>query len=167
MLKNKTAKIITGVVLFIILILAGYFFLARQPAPKTPAEQSQPLDIGPESLDPEEIALELTATPDKKKIQFTIGKLSGIKSVSYELTYEADSTDQEISEGGDERIQRGITGEAKLKMGDAKYKSPLLDLGSCSKNVCRYDKGVNSVNLILKIVKDNDKVYQVEKDLEL
>lgn len=168
MLKNKTTLLIIMALVLLLLLGGGYFLFARQSGPKETTSQIQSqIDTGPQNLSPEEIDLELKATNDNKKVQFTIGKLLGIKAVSYELTYEADSTEKERSEGGDARIQRGITGEAKLKSGDSTYKSPQLDLGSCSKNVCRYDKGVDSVSLVLKITKTNNKIYQVEKELDL
>ena len=96
-----------------------------------------------------------------------IDKLVGMKAVSYELTYQADPSIQEQADGAEERVQRGVVGEAKFKPGERNYSSPWLDLGSCSKNVCKYDAGVKSVNLVLKITKDNGKVYQAEGNLQL
>jgi hypothetical protein len=167
MLKNKKTQIIIGVILVILLLGGGYFLFLNKSSTRPQTDQSQSVNTGPLNLSADEIGLKLTATPDKKKIQFSIGKLAGIKAVSYELTYEADSTQQEISEGGDSKIQRGVTGEAKFNKGDSSYESPWLDLGSCSKNVCRYDAGVSSVNIILKITKDDDKIYQTQQKLDL
>lgn len=126
-----------------------------------------PININIENISPEELGLTMKASPDKQKVQFAIARMSDIKAVSYELTYEADSTDAERSEGSEDRIPRGITGEAEFESGSSKYTSPWLDLGSCSRNVCKYDKGVEKVDLILKITKDNNKVYQAETSLEL
>ena len=168
MLKNKTNLIIIAVIVVLIAIAGGYFFFVRQPSSKTPIDQNQSqIDSGPENLSPGEIGLALVASSNKKQIKFSIDKLSGIKAVAYQLTYEADSTKQEISDGAEPKVQRGIIGDAKLKSGESSYESPWIDLGSASKNVVRYDTGVDSVNLILKITKDNGKVYQVEKKLDL
>ncbi len=166
MLKNRTTQIVIGVV--VILILAGgYFLFLNKSSTESNAEQNQSIDTGPQNISPDEIDLEMTASPDKKKVQFTIGKLTDIKALAYELTYEAESTEQERSEGAEERIPRGITGDAKFSRSESKYQSPWLDLGSCSKNVCRYDKGIESINLILKITKENNKIYATEKELDL
>lgn len=119
-----------------------------------------------QTLKAEDIGLTLEASPDKKKVKFAIEKADGIKTLEYEVTYEANSTAQEQSEGGEDRVQRGITGEEQVK-GGSSYESPWLDLGSCSKNVCRYDTGVETVNITLKLVKDDGKTYLVEDSLEL
>lgn len=168
MLKNKNNLIIIAVIVVLIAIAGGYFFFVRQPSSKTPTDQNQSqIESGPENLSPDEIGLTLTASENKKQIKFSIYKFSGIKAVAYQLTYEADSTRQEISDGAEPKVQRGIIGDAKLKSGAGSYESPWIDLGSASKNVVRYDTGVDSVNLILKITKNNGKVYQVEQKLDL
>ena len=83
------------------------------------------------------------------------------------MTYDADSTVQERQEGGEDQVERGITGEAKIDIEEDKYTSAWLDLGSCSANVCRYDTGVTSIKLTLKIVKTNKKIYHTEKTFKL
>lgn len=165
-MKNKTILIIIAVAVVLFALGGGYFLFARQSSDQKPLP-SRSIDNGPENLSPDEIGLKLTASENKKQIKFSISKLSGIKAVAYQLTYEADSTKQEISEGGEPKVQRGIIGDAKLKPGESSYESPWIDLGSASKNVVRYDTGVESVNLILKITKNNNKIYQTEQKLDL
>lgn len=167
MLKNKNLLIIIGVVILILLSAGGYFLFAGKAPAKPAVTQTQTADTGPQKLNPEDIGLKISASPDKQKVKYEIAKLQGIKSVSYELTYEADASQQDISEGSEPRIQRGVTGDADLKSGTSSYTSAWLDLGSCSKNVCKYDKGVKSVNMIFKITKTDNKVYSVEKSLDL
>ncbi len=162
MFKNKNLVIVVAVLVVLALAGGGYFFFANKSK-----NQQEPVaeEEVVEKLSAEAIGLGLEVSPDKKKVKFTIEKVDGIASVEYELTYEADSTAQEQSEGGEPRVQRGITGEEKVESG-SKYESPWLDLGSCSKNVCRYDKGVDKVDLTLKVVK-NGKTYLVEDSLTL
>ena len=167
MQKNKILYIVVGVVAIIILASTAFFIFLNKPKAKPAATNYSPADSNVQTLAADDIGLDLKASADSKKVQITISKLSGIKAVSYELTYEADSTAEEISQGGEARIQRGITGDAKFNAGDTSYNSPWLDLGSCSKNICRYDQGVTSVDLILKITKDNNQVYSTEKKLSL
>ena len=151
------------VVLVAVVAGGGYFIFGKSKAPVEEAEEMQDVVL---KLSPEDIGLSMTPSPDNKKIKFAIDKLSGITSVEYELTYEADSTAAEQSEGGEPRVQRGVTGESTIDSGKSEYESPWLDLGSCSKNVCRYDKGVDSLTLTLKVIKDG-KTYSVEDTLEL
>lgn len=169
MLKNKTTLIIITVIVVLIAMAGGYSFFVRQSISKKPIDQNQSqVDNGPENLSPDEIGLTLTASENKKQVKFAITKFSGIKAVAYQLTYEADSTKQEISEGGEPKVQRGIIGDVKgIQFGDYSYESPWIDLGSASKNIVRYDSGVESVNFIFKITKDSGKEYQVEQALVL
>lgn len=166
MLKNKNLLISIGVLVVILLIGGGYFLFANQKPAKPAVKQTNNADLGVQKLNPEDVGLKLTSSPDSQKIKYEIGKLNGIKAISYELTYEADTTEQERSDGSEPRIQRGITGDAEFKSGENSYSSPWLDLGSCSKNVCKYDKGVKSIDMIFKITKTDNGIYSVEESLE-
>jgi hypothetical protein len=163
--KNKTVMIVLGVLIALGVLVGGYFFVASRSASEEDSDFIDEQVV--ESMAPEEIGLTMEAKSDKKAVKFLIAKAEGISSIEYQVTYEADSTAAERSEGGEDRVQRGITGEAQIESGDSSYESEWLDLGSCSKNVCRYDTGVSQVMLTLKIVKDDGKVYQVEQTLEL
>ncbi len=166
MFKNRKAQIIVGVIFVVLMLFGGYYLIAGKSNSKPKADDSQSQNVVGK-LSAEELGLELTAKPDKKAVKFSISKLDDIKSIEYQLQYEADSTAQERGEGGEDRVQRGITGEAKIDTSKSSYESPWLDLGSCSKNVCRYDSGVKSVDLTLKIVKKNGKIYEAEKKFDL
>jgi hypothetical protein len=162
-LKTRNGKILAGVVAVLLLVSGYLIFGGKSKAEPEPVTQNQ----GVQNISPEELGLKLTAKPDNKAVKFEITKISDIKSLEYELVYEADSTAQEQEEGGEPRVQRGITGEAEIESGESTYESEWLDLGSCSRNVCRYDSGVESVTLTLKINKKDGKVYQAEDSLEL
>lgn len=128
-------------------------------------EQMQSLDEEVITLKPEDVGLKLVASANKRQVKFSLEKASDIKSIEYELSYEADSTGGS-DEGDGGRITRGVAGEDTLD-GDSTYESKYLDLGSCSSGTCRYDKGVTKVHLLLKLTKSDNKVYQVEQDLDL
>jgi hypothetical protein len=164
MLKNRTNQIAIGVVLFVLLALGGFYFFMNSGAEEPKEEASETLV---KTIQPEEIGLTMEITPDNKKVMFKIAKADGIESIEYELTYEADSTAQEQSEGGEPRVQRGITGEADIESGASSFESEELDLGSCSRNVCRYDTGVDKVDMTLKLTKNDGNIYNVEDSLEL
>ncbi|HSA83349.1 MAG TPA: hypothetical protein VLF20_00500 [Patescibacteria group bacterium] len=164
--KNK--GVVIGIIVVLILVLVGgvYLFFANRAAQLANEEEEYIEEIVAEEIAPEEIDLTMEANESNKAVRFLIGKASGITSIEYQVFYEADSTAAERSEGGADRVQRGITGTAEVA-GGSSFESEWLDLGSCSKNVCRYDSGVTEVTLTLKVVKDDGKVYQVEQTLEL
>lgn len=164
-MKNKNALI--GIIVVVVVIIAGggFFLLNKSKSNNSTANTTvnqTSATVGTRS--PKDIGLTLSASPDNKKVQFSVDNLSDITAISYELTYQADSTLSEKQEGADATVQRGITGDAKLTSGS--YTSPWLDLGTCSSGTCHYDTGVTSVDLILKVTKGG-KDYQVEQKLSL
>lgn len=162
-LKNKNAQIGVGIAVIIILI-AGFFIIRNNSASEAPEAESQEDTI--QKISAEELGLTLEANSSGNEVKFLISKAADIESLEYELTYEADSTAAEQSEGGEPRVQRGITGQDTLN-GDSSYESELLVLGSESAGTKRYDTGVESVDLTLKIVKNDGKTYSSEESLEL
>jgi hypothetical protein len=165
MFKKHKSKVILGVILLVIILGGGFFILSSK---NTQTTQDQTVsDNSVQTLSPSAIGLKLEATPDKKKVRFTIASASDIKSIEYELTYNANSTAQEQSEGADAQVQRGITGTANIKADSGNYQSSWLILGSQSANVVRYDTGVSGVSITLKITKNDNKVYQVQDKLNL
>lgn len=164
LLKNKNVQIALGVVVGVVVLLVGLSLFVNRGSG---VEEEQASETLVQTISPEEIGLTMSITPDGKKVKFKIEKAEGIKGIEYEMTYEADSTAQEQSEGGEDRVQRGITGEAEIEKGESTFESEELDLGSCSKNVCRYDTGVEKVDMTLKITKDDNQVYNVEDSLEV
>jgi hypothetical protein len=165
MLQNKTTLITVSIIVILVLIGGGVLLYKNKTSTTKPEPTQQSSVV--EKLSASQIGLKIEASSDNKKIKFAIDKLTGIKAVSYELTYEADPSAQEQADGADQRVQRGVVGDAKFNSGDSSYQSPWLDLGSCSSGTCKYDVGVTSVKIVLKITKDNGKVYQAEKSLEL
>jgi hypothetical protein len=165
MWKKHGTKIIIGVVVLIILIGAGFFVLSKNNAPTT--EDQTVSDNTVQTLSPSDIGLKLEASSDNHKVRYTISNASDIKTIEYELTYNANATAEEQSEGADDQVQRGITGTATVNSGSGSYQSSWLILGSQSANVVRYDKGVKSVSITLKITKSNGKVYQVQDKINL
>jgi hypothetical protein len=164
--KNKTVQIILGILLIAALGVTGYFIIAGRSTSKIVKEEKESADVV-HQLSAEALGLSLEANSAKNEVKFVIEKASDIASIEYQLMYEADSTAAERREGGEPRVQRGITGEETIKSGQSSYESTWLVLGSESAGVVRYDKGVSSVKLTLKIIKTDGKIYEVEKSLEL
>ena len=166
MLKNKSVVIVL-IVIVVVIGAGGYFFISGSSNSKS-AEQA-PVDDSNivQTLSPSSIGLKLEASSDNKKIRFIIAQSSDIKAIEYELIYDANSTAQEKSEGSQSTVQRGITGQENINPGTSSYQSSWLILGSQSANIVRYDTGVTSVSITLKITKTNGKVYQVQDKLSL
>lgn len=164
-LKNRNIQIALGVVLLVLVGLSGFYFVASKNAAEP--EDTQSSEAVVKTVDPEEIGLSMEATEDNKKVLFKIGKAEGIESIEYELVYEADLPPAERLEGGEDRVTRQVSGEAEVEKGQSSFESEPLDLGSCSRNVCKYDQGVDKVDLTLKITKSDNVTLQVTDSLEL
>lgn len=162
--KHSTA--IIGCIVVIVVIVIGAFILISHNSQKA-AQEATVIDNSVQTISPSAIGLKLEASSDKKEIRFTISKASDIKDIEYELTYVANSTAEERSEGSDARVQRGITGDESIQAGSATYQSSWLILGSQSANIVRYDTGVKSIDITLKVTKIDNKVYQVQDSLNL
>jgi uncharacterized protein HemX len=165
MFKKHSTQIILGVIIILIIGGGGYYILASKNTAQT-QDQSVNTNLV-QTLTPSAIGLKLEASPDQHKVRFTIANASNIKSIEYELTYNANSTAQEQSEGAEAKVQRGITGQSDISSGSGSYQSSWLILGSQSANVVRYDTGVKGVSITLKITKTDNKVYQVQDKLNL
>jgi hypothetical protein len=161
--KQRSVQIGLGIALILLILGGGYFFVANRSQAPVDEEETASEEVV-QSLSAEELGLSMEAKPDKKAVKILIEKAGDLKTIEYQVTYEADSTAQEKAEGGEDRVQRGITGESEVK--GASFESEWLDLGSCSRNVCKYDTGVDKVDLTLKIVKKNGKTYESQSTLE-
>lgn len=154
-MKNQKL-IIIGAVILISIIGGGFFVLSSK---KTPAK---PVDVAPQqqveeivkTLTPDEIGLSLTAINNNKKVLMEVVKTEDISSLDYELSY--------TSKGN---IPRGVIGHIDIKIKGKPIKQEII-LGTCS-DICHYDQEVSGIKLILKVTKADNKVYSVEKTLEL
>ena len=160
--KKRNNQIIIGVFVLLLLV-GGYFFVFNKS--KSPTEDIVQ-DQTVQTISAEELGLELIANPANNEVKFLIAKADKIKSIDYELTYEADSSAADLADGAEPRVQRGVSGHADL-VGESEYESEFLVLGSESAGTKRYDKGVESVSITLKIVKKDGKIYSAEKTLDL
>lgn len=160
---NKKLLLGLGALVLLLIIGGGFFFLSRSP--EAPEETVPEFEEEYPELSPEEIGLEMEARSDGKAVKFTIANAADIENIEYDLSYEADFSSAEAAEGGEGRIQRGVTGEDDVDT-DV-YESDYLDLGSCSSGTCRYDTGVEEVTLVIKLTKDDGSIYQVTDSLTL
>lgn len=163
-LKNRTNQIAIGVVILFVMGLGGYYLFVSSSTNVPEKEESSEAVV--KTIDPEEIGLTMEVTPDKKKVSFKIEKAKGIDLIEYELVYEADLPPAEQLDGGEGRVTRQVSGEAEVPSSTYTYESEEIDLGSCSRNVCKYDQGVEKIDLTLKLTKGKE-TLQVQDSLEL
>jgi len=156
-LKQNKSRL-GGIVLIIIagVLFGGFYFLNSQK----PQESGTPslFDEEVETISTEEIGLEVTVRADGRAIMFEITKPEGIAHVEYQITYLKELDGEEVSEG--------IFGEMNIAE-DGITKTDMREFGTCSSGRCRYDEGVRDVKIILKITKDDGKIYSAEKSVEL
>lgn len=134
-MKNKTALVISIVVLVLVIGGSGWLIknLQSEPAPFASAEPKLTL---PEA--DSNIKVDLQPKSGGKAVILTVNNIpSGTISVEYELSYLTG-----------EGLPKGALGKIDLK-GKTDLTREIL-LGTCSKSVCTYDEGVESVNLVLR-----------------
>lgn len=148
-------KILIPVIIVIVLIIGGgaYFVAGRTTGKELKEPQAQQEIVIP-TIAPSDLGLSLSSRADKKAIILEIDKIQDISVIDYELSY--------TSKGN---IPRGAIGHVEIKPTDTKIKKEIV-LGTCS-DVCHYDEGVSNIKLILKITKNDGKVYQTEQSFEL
>lgn len=113
----------------------------------------------------------LSPRRDGNALILNLKRTASYDSISYELAYTS-KTDETIVKGnkvsgdGDSNsnsisgtIDRGVVGTIDTKEKKGEYEQEVL-FGTCSKNVCKYDKGVENGTLTLHI-KKADKAYKM------
>ncbi len=136
--NRLTAGLIAGVV---IILLAGGFFFKNYLGNKQQAlgEEMPEIDLSFEADGPYAI---ISPRRDGNALILNIKRVASYSSISYELAY--------TSEG----IDRGVVGKMDTNQQKGEYEQEIL-FGTCSKNVCKYDTGVENGTLTLHIKKGN------------
>lgn len=166
----KKNKIVAGVIVIVVVVaVAGAgFFLMRSKGTQTntpPGDQTQNI----KKLSPEDIGLALSLSTDKRAVEMEVSKLTGIKSIEYEVSYDAeappDTSGDEGSVGGS--IPRGVVASPiEVKPGQSVIKKEVL-LGTCSSNVCKYDKVTSDIKFLVKVNFTSGEVGSVDASLPI
>ena len=137
LLRNKTTLILISSI--IVLVLGGFFAyktISSRNADLGPVEE---VDLAFDAAGPYAI---LTPRKDGNALILSLKRTASYDKISYELAYNA------------EGIDRGVMGDINTKDKKGEYDQEIL-FGTCSKNVCKYDKGVENGTLTLHIRKGN------------
>lgn len=165
---HKKTVILIGIL--ILLLIGGYFAFQ-----KFSSQNVDPLEEVDLTFDAEGPFAILSPRRDGNALILNIKRTSSYDSISYDLAYS--STPEEIKvtgskisddgegEGAGGSIDRGVSGTIDAQDKKGEYEQEIL-FGTCSKNVCKYDKGVENGTLTLHIKKGN-KAYKMNTQWHL
>jgi len=134
MKKNLTIVLIAVAV---ILIIGGIFLIKGKNKNQTADENQQDQKKTLETPLEDRPYVALIPRTDGKEFTLEISRIKNAKTIEYELVYE--------SQG----LSRGVIGSVEISSGETEVSRKLL-LGSCSKDVCKYDEGVEQGSLTLR-----------------
>ncbi len=142
-------------------IVLGFGALAIAKFTAKPAGPVEEVDL---SFDAEGPYAILYPRRDGNALVLSLKRTSSYDSITYELAYTSNPdetvvTGNKISEDGESQkttgsIDRGVMGTIDTKEKKGEYEQEIL-FGTCSKNVCKYDQGVENGTLTLHIKKGN------------
>lgn len=162
LILHKTT-VILAVILGVLGILGWLGFQRFISNPSGPVEEVDlPFDAeGPYAL--------LYPRKDGNALFLNVKRTASYDSISYDLAYTSASDETTVSgskildEGEGKAlggtIDRGVSGTIDTKGKKGEYEQEIL-FGTCSKNVCKYDKGVENGTLTLHIKKGR-KAYRI------
>src|SRR3989338_1255919 len=153
-LSNRTNLILVGV---LVLLLAGGIFAFQRFFAGDPNAIVEEIDLAFDTEGPYAL---LYPRRDGNALNLSLKRTGTYDKISYELAYvaNADATgskdSERLVEDGISGIDRGVMGEVDTSKKKSEYEQEIL-FGTCSKNVCKYDQGVENGTLVLKIKKGN------------
>lgn len=153
--SNRITLILIFLVIFILVgggVFANKYFSNRSASEAVVEEVDMPFDAeGPYAL--------LYPKRDGTALTLNLKRTASYDKISYELAYtskadavSAKSSEDGVAPGG--MVDRGVMGEINTKDKKGEYEQEIL-FGTCSKNVCKYDTGVENGTLTLHIRKGN------------
>ncbi|HVZ12021.1 MAG TPA: hypothetical protein VG965_03245 [Patescibacteria group bacterium] len=157
--KNKIVVIVIVVVLILAVVGGGYFLMHQSSSDGSaaaPADQTQNV----KDVKPEDIGLDLSLVQNKQAVEMKVTKLDGIKSLEYELSYNA----TEVTDDGDGEtadVPKGALSSSPIDVAGKSEITRDILLGTCSTKVCRYDKVSSDIKVMVKINYSNGEVGSV------
>lgn len=159
-LKDKFAAHKFRVILVILLILLGVGGMIAFQKISNPSGPLEEVDL---PFDAEGPYAQLFPRRDGNALILNLKRTSSYDAISYELAYtsrpdevvvKGNKIEQGDGESAGGSIDRGVVGNIDTKEKKGEYEQEIL-FGTCSKNVCKYDKGVENGTLTLHIKKGN------------
>lgn len=165
-IKNYILAHKTTVILIVTILVIGILgWIGVQKFLVNPNQEVEEIDL---VFDPEGPFAMLYPRKDGNALILNLQRTSSYDAISYELAYTS-APDETVMAGSTIKedidnptggvIDRGVKGDIDTKEKKGEYEQEIL-FGTCSKNVCKYDKGVENGTLTLLIKKGN-KIYRM------
>lgn len=161
----KKLPIVPIIIVVVVLLIIGGVVFAQKMNSSGPKATPTPT---PEESTIERIpvdSLEVVFDPryDNKAFTLTIKGLKekDFKSFEYEISYDAQS-----SEEPGQIITQGSASREPILVTSEDFEREIL-LGTCSKNVCKYDKGIEKVKVTLRLTETSEKIKIWENEFTL
>lgn len=145
-----TVILIAGLVL---LIGGGFIAFQKFTAQDTTLEE---VDL---FFDPEGPYALAFPRRDGNALVLNLKRTASYEAITYELAYTSKVEEVEGEAPISGVIDRGVQGTIETSDKKGEYEQEIL-FGTCSKNVCKYDKGVENGTLTLRITKDK-KIFRM------
>jgi len=134
-MKKKLTIIL--IIVAVLLVVGGIFLIKAKNKNQNLSENQQEQKKTLETPLEDRPYVVLIPRADGKEFTLEISRIKNAKTIEYELVYE--------SQG----LSRGVIGSVELSSGETEVSRKLL-LGTCSRDVCKYDEGVEQGNLTLR-----------------
>src|SRR3989344_1314621 len=153
LLNLKNIKLTLGLILLVVIVVTGGVFVYQKFISPESQSDLEEVDLAFDAEGPYALLL---PRRDGNALILSLKRTSSYDEISYELAYtslvdevvvensRSKSTDD--GEGGGESIDRGVVGIINVAQKKGEYEQEIL-FGTCSKNVCKYDKGVENGTL--------------------
>src|SRR5579872_1101355 len=137
----KDKRIIGAIVVVVLVIIVGIFYLTSKKSAQQSQQATQSADQSIKTISPDSIGLKLVESSDQKYINFVADKLKNTKHLAWVISYDADVPPADRVEGADpnQKVTQSFEGQADINPSDSHYSSKPQELGTCSRNVCRFD----------------------------
>ncbi len=168
---------VTAILAVVLVVLGLLGWSGFQKFASKPAGPIEEVDLPFDSEGPYAI---LSPRRDGNAVLLNLKRTASYEAITYELAYTSKSEEVAMegtkikatpkSNGDGEQastgvIDRGVQGTIDTKDKKGEYEQEIL-FGTCSKNVCKYDKGVENGTLTLHIRK-GDKAYKMSTQWHL
>lgn len=159
---------ITVVLALALVLLGGFGYLGIQKFTSNSGGSVEEIDLNFDAEGPYALTF---PRKDGNALILNLKRTSSYDEISFELAYtsKVDETavqGNKILEDGEGEvggtIDRGVVGTIDTKEKKGEYEQEIL-FGTCSKNVCKYDKGVENGTLTLYITKGNKQSFSSSK----
>lgn len=149
---KKNLNIFLIVLTALIILGVGGFFILKSRKPKDEVTIPEPEGVLIETTLDERPYVTLTPRSDGRELTLEISRIKNAQTIEYELVY--------LSAG----LSRGVIGSINVK-GERTISRKLL-LGTCSRNVCKYDEDITEGTLTLRF-RASDGVRKFISDFRL